>query len=289
MKRSSSAHWVLAAGIGISFTYACSASSPLESAVSSKAAVSDGWEATPFPPPSTPVANSPLTDQSSNLQEVLEWGTLSQTDCTHYFGGQTDTTTTLRCGKWMFFYWNNNIPGSPQGLVDLIRHNAPKTVGTSLDKLGMIPDPTSATGLPVGLVQGPVMPGGVQTYSVTCSGCHFGQTPDGRYVAGQPNYKFAFNKYVLANSVLPLAAANPFEKLAPEVEQVLGPIRDEVFSNPFNRLSVIGQLIELIPDLIVTQPSLPDSTTMLHLAVNGTGVLDPYSPRPASTMASRAR
>jgi mono/diheme cytochrome c family protein len=219
-----------------------------------------------------------LTDQSKNLLAVLEWGTLSQSDCDKYFAGQTDLTTTLRCGKWMFFYGNEGVPGSPQGLVDIIRRNAPQTAGLSLEKWGMIPDPTSPTGLPVGLVPGPVMPGGVKTYTVTCSGCHFGQTPDGRYVAGQPNAAFAFSKYALAVSVLPFLALNPSEQIPAEAEQVLGPIRNEVFSNPWNELAVIGQLIDLIPDLIVTQPTILNADQMRNLAVLQNGTMDDYAP-----------
>ena len=280
MKSKDSAHWILAAGIGIAFTGACSASSPLEATATTAETVSTTAEAVsvPFPPPSSPVVDSPLTDQSSNLLAVLEWGTLSRIDCDKYFAGQTDLTTTLRCGKWMFFYGNNNVPGSPQGLVDLIRKNAPQTAGMSLEKWGMIPDPTSTTGLPVGLVPGPVMPVGVQTYTVTCSGCHFGQTPDGRYVAGQPNDAFAFSKYALAVSVLPFLAADPFEQIPAEAEPVLGPIRDELFSNPLNELAVVGQLIDLIPDVILTQPTILDSDQMINLAVLSNGTMDDYAP-----------
>jgi mono/diheme cytochrome c family protein len=276
MKNRYSSHWILAAGVGTAFMVACSSSNnPRETTATAATELS---AATPFPPPSSPVVSSPLTDQSSDLLAVLEGGTLSQTDCDNYFAGQTDLTTTLRCGKWMFFYAHNNLPGAPQGLVDLIRKNAPQTVGTSLEKWGMIPDPTSATGLPVGLVPGPVMPGGVQTYTVTCSGCHFGRTPDGQYVAGQPNDAFALNKYVLATSVLPFLAADPFEQIPPEAQQVLGPIRHELFRNPFNELAVIGQLIDLIPDLIVTQPTILNYDQMRTLAVVSNGTMDDYAP-----------
>jgi mono/diheme cytochrome c family protein len=271
------------AATGLLATTSCIASGPgaAESSATESAALeaADAGEA-PFPPPSTPVEPSPLTDQSSDLQAVLEWGTLSETDCDNYFAGQTDRTTTLRCGKWMFFYGNDNLPGAPKGLVDLIRHNAPRTAGLSLEKWGMIPDPTSPTGLAVGLVPGPEMPGGVQTYTVTCAGCHFGQTPDGRYVVGQPNDRFSFGKFALATSVLPFLAANPFEQLPPEAKPVLGPIRQELFGNPFNgnELAVIGQLIDLIPDLIVTQPTILNSDQMVKLAVLSDGTMDDFAP-----------
>jgi hypothetical protein len=237
-----------------------------------------GADAGLFPPPNTPVEPSPLTDQSRSLQSILEEGTLTQTDCDNYFAGQTDRTTTLRCGKWMFFYDNIDVPGSPSQLVDLIRENAPDTVGESFQHLGLFPDPYSSTRLPVGMAPGPTMTGGVTTYTLTCGSCHFGQTPDGRYVVGSPNHQFSFGQYALAVASLPTLAAEPGTTLAPEVEQALGPIRDEVFGNPLTQLSIIGQAIQLLPALIVTQATPPDAAAMLALAVNPTGVMDPYAP-----------
>src|SRR5262249_11322244 len=103
------------------------------------------------PPPSTPIIPSPLTDQSRDLSAILEHGTLCRADCDRYFAGQKDRETTLRCGKWMYFYANIDVPGSPADLIDLIRKNAPKTFGRSLEHVGLFPDPYSARGLPVGL------------------------------------------------------------------------------------------------------------------------------------------
>jgi hypothetical protein len=232
----------------------------------------------PFPWPSTPRDPSPLTDQSTSLEEILEHGTLSKSDCDSYFAGQTDRTTTLRCGKWMYFYAHNEVPGSPAALVDLIRENAPTTFGKSVEHLGLFPDPYSTRQLPVGLTDGPQMTGGVNTYTLTCGSCHFGRTPDGRYVVGQPNHQFAFGRFTLAVSSMPGLASNPSKQLAPEVEAAVGPIRDETFGNPLTRLSVIAQAITLLPSLIVTQVTPPDDAAQLALALNPTGVMDPYSP-----------
>jgi mono/diheme cytochrome c family protein len=122
------------------------------------------------------------------------------------------------------------------------------------------------------------MPGGVKTYTLTCSGCHFARTPDGRYVAGQPNDALAFSKYALAVSVLPFLAVDPAAQLPPEAERVLGPIRQELFSNPWTELAVIGQLIDLIPDLILTQPTILNADQMVNLAVLTDGTMDDYAP-----------
>jgi cytochrome c5 len=229
-------------------------------------------------PPSTPVLPSPLTDQSRQLEDILEHGTLSQADCDAYFGGQTDRETTLRCGKWMFFYDHLEVPGSPAELVDLIRQNAPVSVGKSLEQFGLFPDPYSDTALPVGLAQGPDMAGGVSTYTLTCGSCHFGKTNDGRYVVGSPNHQFAFGKFTLTVSTLPELAVQPEKVLAPAVESIVGPVRDEVFGAGLTQLGVIGEAIRLLPNLIATQASPPDDAGKLALAILPTGVMDPYSP-----------
>ena len=229
-------------------------------------------------PPSTPVEPSPLTDQSRSLEDILEHGTLSQSDCDRYFAGEHDRETTLRCGKWMFFYAHIEVPGSPAELVDLIRENAPHAVGRSLEQFGLFPDPYSERGLPVGLTDGPDMAAGVATYTLTCGSCHFGKTTDGRFVVGSPNHQFAFGRFTLTVSTIPELAAQPGKVLAPEVESVVGPVRDEVFGNPLTQLSVIGQAIKLLPNLIATQVTPPDDDAKLALAVLPTGVMDPYSP-----------
>lgn len=107
------------------------------------------------PWPDTEAMPSPLTDQSRELEDVLEHGQLSGADCDRYFEGEDDRETSLRCGKWMFFYANIDVPGSPAALLDLIRGSAPQTVGRSLEKLGLFPDPYSETELPVGMAAGP--------------------------------------------------------------------------------------------------------------------------------------
>jgi hypothetical protein len=262
---------------------------PAEDAMVARDAAPLAWT-----PPDTPRIVSPLTDQSRSLEELLEKGTLSQSDCDKYFAevsgrgsptasqsplaSDSSRETTLRCGKWMFFYAHLEVPGSPAELVDLIRNNAPDSVGKSLEKLGLFPDPYSQDGLPVGLTNGPNLPGGVPTYTLSCGSCHFGQTPDGRYVVGSPNHHFEFGKFTLSVSTMPSMAASLDQTLAPEVEAAVGPIRDEVFGNPLTRLSVLAQAVALLPTLLTTEASPPDDAAKLALALYPAGVMDPYAP-----------
>lgn len=229
------------------------------------------------PAPSTPIVPSPLTDQSRNLEDILEKGQLTKADCDRYFKGAKDRETTLRCGKWMFFYANLEVPGAPSKIVDLIRNNAPSTVGKSLERFGLFPDPFSKTALPVGMTVGPDMTGGVGTYTFTCGSCHFGKTTDGRYVVGQPNHQFDFGKLTLTIAALPELAAQPAKKLPDSVAKVLNPIQDEVFGKGLNRIAIIAEAITLLPSVIVTKVAPPNDEAKIALAENPSGVMDPYA------------
>jgi mono/diheme cytochrome c family protein len=228
------------------------------------------------PAPSTPVLPSPLTDQSRELEDILEHGELSGADCERYFAGEDDRETSLRCGKWMFFYANIEVPGSPAGLVDVLRNHAPKTVGHSLEKLGLFANPYSEAGLPVGMTEGPDMAGGIKSYTLTCGSCHFGKTTDGRFVVGSPNHDFAFGRYVLSLVSLPELALSPTTKLSPEAEAAIGEIRDEAFADPLVQADLAAQALALF--VAGNASHAPDAAAKLALAVLPTGVMDPYSP-----------
>ncbi|RYZ48791.1 MAG: hypothetical protein EOP07_25365, partial [Proteobacteria bacterium] len=219
-----------------------------------------------------------LTDQSRYLEDVLEKGTLSKDDCDAYFKGQTDRKTTLRCGKWMYFYDSLGVPGIPQKLADLMRNNAPQTVGKSFQNFGLYRDPYSKAELAVGMTDGPDMVGGVKTYTLTCGSCHFGKLPDGRYVVGSPNQEFAFGKLTLAAATLPELAFQKDKSLPPEVRKVLNPIVEEVFGKAFGRIGVIAQAISLLPSVLIKGVAAPSEAAKLDLAILPAGVLDPYSP-----------
>lgn len=228
------------------------------------------------PAASTPVLPSPLTDQSRELEDILERGQLSQSDCDRYFAGEDDRETSLRCGKWMFFYANIDVPGSPAALVDLVRDTAPETVGRSLEQFGLFPNPYSEKGLPVGMSDGPDMAGGTTTYTLTCGSCHFGKTTDGRYVVGSPNHDFAFGRYALTLLSLPELALTPAKKLSAEVAEAIGPIRDEAFANPLNQGRFATEALALFASGAASQA--PGEDAKQALAILPTGVMDPYSP-----------
>jgi hypothetical protein len=237
-------------------------------------ALEEAWEPPPFPH-ETPVERSPLTDQSRSLAAVLEHGSLSKLDCDRYFRGETDRETTLRCGKWMYFYSHIEVPGLPAGFVDLLRKDAPSTFGRSLEQLGLFRDPYSADGMPVGLVSGPAMALGVPTYTMTCGSCHLSKLADGRFVVGSPNQDFEFGKLTLLTSGLPEVTFG--KTFSPEVERILRPVADELFRNPFNRLVVMGELLRLLPNVLLTQPTAPDDAAKQALALLPSGVMDPFA------------
>jgi mono/diheme cytochrome c family protein len=275
---------VCALGLG---TGACSDSTPAESPSETGGANSGGaddgnteagspTDALVMPAASTPVLPSPLTDQSRDLEAILEHGKLSRADCDRYFAGENARETSLRCGKWMFFYANIEVPGSPANLVDLVRENAPHTVGHSLEKLGLFPDPYSERGLPVGMTDGPDMAGGTATYTLSCGSCHFGKTTDGRYVVGSPNHDFAFGRYALTLISLPELALAPGKQLADEVEAAIGATRDEAFADPVIQAQFATEALSLFVSGAASQA--PDDEAKRALAILPTGVMDPYSP-----------
>jgi hypothetical protein len=206
----------------------------------------------------------------------LEQGALSESACERYFAGEQDRETSLRCGKWMFFYANIDVPGSPAALVDLFREHAPSTFGRSLENLGLLPDPYSEQGLPVGMTKGPDMAGGVATYTLTCGSCHFGKTTDGRYVVGSPNHAFAFGRYTLALVSLPELALIPDKQLTPAIEAAIGAMRDEVFAEPLVRDEVATEALALFASGAAARAL--DDAAKQALASLPTGVMDPYSP-----------
>lgn len=215
-------------------------------------------------------------DQSSDIKAVLEFGSLSQSDCDRYHAGQTDKETTLRCGKYLFLFDSLGFPGLPQGLVDVLRNNAPKTVGKSFQSFGMKENPYSPNQLPVGLHPGLEEVGFAKTYTITCAACHFGQVADGRYVVGQANHQLDFAKLTLSVALAPQLAPNPKKKLPPHVEKLTRPIWDEFFTG-FNGLKVIGEIIKLLPNVIASGKQPITDAAADYLASAPPGVLDPLA------------
>lgn len=219
-----------------------------------------------------------LVDQSYRLEEVLEYGTLSDKDCEPYRQGTATDAELLRCGKFMFFSDNLGVPGLPAGLIDLMRSKAPHSIGTSLEGFGLTRDPYSAKNLAVGMTTGPRLVGGVSSYTPTCAFCHFAKLDDGRYVVGQPNSKVDFAGMVLAMGVLPEMVFKPFMKLPPETKAKLAPITDEFFGHRFSRLGMIIQALRLVPKTIVEKIRTFNDEEKVILATMPTGVFDIFFP-----------
>lgn len=227
------------------------------------------------------VVQSPLyalVDQSYSLEEVLEYGTLTKADCDRYRAGQTDRETELRCGKWMFFYDTLGIPGIPAPLLDLLRENAPNSVGPSLEKFGLIRDPYSKKKLPVGVIDGPKLFGNVKSYTTVCTMCHFGQTPDGRYVVGQPNHNMDFSRLVLSVNLIPELAINPKKPLPEVTQKLLQPIVDEFFGKDWSRLKAIAATIALLPNAIKNKPKPMTEDQLRNMSGMPPGIVDPFAP-----------
>jgi len=154
----------------------------------------------PFAP--QPDTSGGLTNVSSDLNALLENGALAGA-CDKYDAGQTDHTTMLLCGKWKFFYDTFGTSGMPAALVQFLATNFPDELGLGFSKLGIIPDPTSSTNMPLGVAPTVPMSGNIAAVGLTCASCHFGQLPDGRYSVGAPNLRFDYARYILTISVAP--------------------------------------------------------------------------------------
>ena len=94
-----------------------------------------------------------------------------------------DEDLKLRCGKAMFFYEGFGGLGIPQPLLDFVSTKFTDELGEGFEAYGMIADPYSEEGRPIGYGPGAPM-GSVDTLAYSCASCHFGQLPDGRYSVG---------------------------------------------------------------------------------------------------------
>ena len=205
-------------------------------------------------------ADKPIVNMSKSLEEILEYGEIFGA-CDRYFADTENASRRemLLCGKWMYFYEHFNFFGAPTALFTFMQENLPETVGAGWEKLGMFKNPYDARGLPVGLADAPNFPeSDVPTVNWTCASCHFGKTPDGRFVVGQSNNQYEYGKQLLFVTLFPLFATG-FEdpkKHAPEAMAAIQPLLDEWKSKP--------NLIALILTLL-TLRELPQQTPMdLH-------------------------
>ena len=185
----------------------------------------DGLDGDPFRP--QPDTAEGLTNVSDDLDALLERGELEGA-CERYRAGARDRRSMLLCGKSMFFDESFDTVGVPATLIDHLVRHYPDQVGAGFERMGMVPDPRSPDGLPLGLA--PTVPldpaGDVPAYAFTCASCHFGQLPDGRYAVGAPNHRYDYGGQILALAVYPTVALGFGGEHAPEALDRIGPLLD---------------------------------------------------------------
>ncbi len=209
-------------------------------------ACSEGGDARdPFAPQSD--ASEGLTNVSSDLMAVLEGGTLDGA-CDRYWdavdGGDDTRRERLLCGKEMFFYEGFETVGVPTVLLTTVLELFPNQLGPGASGVGMVADPTSEDGLPLGFGPGKDFAEGTPALAFTCASCHFGKLPDGRYSVGAANHQYAYGEMNLAIAVLPLTALLGTEP-EPSAAAVLAPYRDAMEADPSIRLRMLAALVPL--------------------------------------------
>jgi hypothetical protein len=183
--------------------------------------------------------------------EPASWGTLDtiletnqpqrfSAACLRYEEGVRDLQTKLLCGKWLFLYGNFGATGIPAPFIDVfLRSFNSQTrqshVGPSFSRLGMIPDPRSKKGLPLGLAEGARL-NGHRTYVFTCASCHLGRIENSneKFAIGAPNHDFQYGKLIAAVSAFPRTTHLwTRHSVSPSVRQTLRPLTHEAFRKPW--------------------------------------------------------
>ncbi|WP_144394438.1 hypothetical protein [Pleionea sediminis] len=211
-------------------------------------------ENTCFPPAPN---DKEIVNVSDSLEEILEYGEIFGA-CDKYFADVDNASRRqmLLCGKWMYFYEHFNFFGAPTQLFTFMQKVLPNTVGKGWEKMGMFTNPYDEQELPIGLADAPDFPGSkIPTVNWTCASCHFGQTPDGRFVVGQSNVNYEYGLQLLSIGLFPQMAAGQVNENehAPEAIAAIQPMLDEWNSKP-NYWELIKTLLPLL--------SLPQQTPM---------------------------
>lgn len=182
---------------------------------------------TPFPdeaPTRWPEPEEPRVthDVDRDLSAVLEREKLEGA-CEAYRNGQTDRTTKMRCGKWMFFYETFGTVGIPTVLLEFLqKHFADTFYGEGFSKMGFVPDPQSDTGMPLGLAETSGKFGDLETRAFTCAACHFGKMPDGRYAVGYGNMRLDYGTFIASlGAPLLMAIDEESDRVHPKIRDML--------------------------------------------------------------------
>ena len=92
-----------------------------------------------------------LTNVSFHLEDVLENGALKDA-CAVWERDPTNRRKKLLCGKSMFFYEGFDGIGVPQTVFDFFPNKMPEIVGEAYSAYGLVPDPFSEEGRPLGFL-----------------------------------------------------------------------------------------------------------------------------------------
>ena len=201
----------------------------------------------PFAP--QPDVDGGLTNVSPSLTAVLEDGALRGA-CERWSGDPADRSAMLLCGKEMFFHEGFGSLGVPAAIFDFMGTRLADTVGPAFSAYGLVPDPYSEQGRPLGFPVGGDF-AGRPTVAWGCASCHFGQLPDGRYAVGYANMEYAYGSHNLslllaAQAANPLFDASDFEPSAvAKVQDVI----DRITGDWWLRTQFVTALIPLIGGL----------------------------------------
>ncbi len=187
-----------------------------------------------------------LVNVSYDLKALLEHGKLKNA-CQEWLQSPTDHRKKLLCGKSMFFYEAFGTVGIPTVVINLLLNRFKNEVGPGFSSYGLVPDPYSTNGLPLGLAPSGKLQGKVDTVALTCASCHFGKMPDGRYAVGAPNHNYEYGKHMLAVSLFPMVAAGQVrgDLLDPQVQQAIMPLLQKIWKDPITRVAATMDLLPL--------------------------------------------
>jgi hypothetical protein len=218
---------------------ACCLSACCLSACQTSAPVAD-----PLAPLPDPMSG--LTDVSADLDALLEHGALAGA-CDRYAATPQDDHARLLCGKAMFFYESFGTSGVPAALVQLLTQSFPQQIGLGFAKLGMIADPSSSQGYPLGLAPTTPIGGSAPALAFTCASCHFAQLPDGRYAVGAPNHRYQYGTQILSLVLLPsLALGGDPKAHDPDAVAAVQPILDAYHADPSLSAKLLGAVLPLV-------------------------------------------
>lgn len=226
------------------------------------------------PDPFAPQADSSegLVNVSHNLKALLENGALKDA-CKRWEADPANRKKRLMCGKYMFFYEGFDTVGIPVVVLKMLLTRFKNEVGPGFSAYGLIPDPYSKDGWPLGLASSGKLQGKVDTAALTCASCHFGKLPDGRYAVGAPNHDYEYGKHMLAVSLFPMVAAGQKrgDLLDPKVQQAIMPLLQKIWNDPLTRV-------------IATTDLLPLVSSGVSIPVFSEGVQKEYASWPSGTM-----